>query len=379
MEKIIIKVTDKCSDFESLRDEWRQLSEKSDVSPLFLSWEWQYSWWKTWSNRLSLTLFLLKAYKGDELVGIAPLYIDNVRIFRGVRASRLQFIGNAWRQANTVRTEYLEFITKADISTAVCETFLKFIGDSYIWDEFLICDIVKDSDTYNAINNKDITGHWHVLKRDFDFGVKINTQGAFPSYLSSLGKGTRLKLFNRRNMIEKIGDFKVKGVKQSEIDPFFTHLNEFHQERWGQHCFNNEGLEFHNRFLTSITNEGNLKLSFLELDGRIISVLYNIKMGRTVFNLQSGFIEDFNKKISLGTLHLGFSIEDAFNECSTDNFDLLAGEGKNSFYKENFKGEEVEFLTMQLVRKKRLKYLYKLFFVLPKNYRDFISKRLAPR
>jgi len=365
--------------FLSLRDEWRVLSANSNANPLFLGWEWQYNWWKTWSNILSLDLFLLAAYKGNELVGIAPLYIDDIKVIKGVPVKRLQFIGNVWRKAETVRTEYLEFLVCNEHSKQVCEAFLGFIRQDKTWDEFLICDLVEDSDTYRALKQKNIVGNWYVLERDTDIGVNVKTKGDFSSYLSTLGKSTRLKLFNRRTLIENMGEVNLVSPARAEIGKFFSKLNEFHKKRWGKDCFSGHSLDFHNSLLASLPSDENCKLSFLIFDDQVVSVLYNLKMGNKVFNIQSGFIENFNKKISLGTLHLGYAIEQSFVDDHSDSFDLLAGEGKNSFYKEKYQGDEIKFYTMQIVRKKRLKYVYKIFFVLPKKYRDILSKHLLSR
>ena len=376
MNEITIKVIDNSLEFKELRDSWRQLTLESDANPLFLCWEWQYSWWKTWSETLSLKLFLLTAYYDGKLIGVAPLYIDKIDIIKGFPIKRLQFIGNAWRKANTVRTEYLEFITCNEYSAEVCEEFLKFISLSPCWDELLICDLVEDSPTFSAINNKDLIGNWHVFKRDSEAGVKIPTVGDFSHYLTTLGKNMRLKLFNRRKTIAEMGTVHIQTLCGSEADQFFVHLNRLHQKRWGGDCFSGQSLEFHKSLIELINDDECLELSLIVFENDAVSALYNIKIGNKIFNLQAGFIEEFHKKISLGTLHLGYSIEQAFNDDKITSFDLLAGEGKNSFYKARYKGDDVNFLTMQIVRKKRLKYLYKLFFVLPKEYRDYLSKCL---
>ena len=328
---------------------------------------------------MSLQLFLLTAYHDGKLIGVAPLYIDNINIIKGVPIRRLQFIGNAWRKADTVRTEYLEFIACSEYSRGVCEAFLKFISLSDCWDEFLICDLVESSPTFAAINNKDIIGNWHVFKRDSEAGVNIRTVGNFAHYLTTLGKNMRLKLFNRRKTIAEMGEVNVHSLNRSEVNQFFVYLNKFHQKRWGRECFSGQSLDFHKSFIERIEDDDRLKLSLIVFESKVVSVLYNIKMGNQIFNLQAGFIEDFNNKISLGTLHLGYSIEQAFNDAKITSFDLLAGEGKNSFYKEKYKGEGVNFLTMQIVRKKRLKFLYKIFFILPKEYRNYLSKCLLSR
>ena len=59
--------------FEQLRTlsaEWNRLLEGSCSDTIFLTWEWCEAWWKAYGNDRSL--FVLTAWEGSELVGIAP-------------------------------------------------------------------------------------------------------------------------------------------------------------------------------------------------------------------------------------------------------------------------------------------------------------------
>lgn len=71
-------------------------------------------------------------------------------------------------------------------------------------------------------------------------------------------------------------------------------------------------------------------------------------MNRCAYNIQSGYKEDFDKKIALGSLHFGYLIEEFFYDNAVDQFDLLAGRGKSSNYKESFRGAPENFFTVQV-------------------------------
>lgn len=77
-----------------------------------------------------------------------------------------------------------------------------------------------------------------------------------------------------------------------------------------------------------VSEGGEPQLLALRCGEQLISVLYNVKYQGCVYNLQSGFEESFHPKLAIGTLHLGYAIERAFQEEGTQTFDMLAGSGK---------------------------------------------------
>ena len=332
--------------FHDLREAWQDLLARSEANRLFLGWEWQYSWWQTWAADLNLQLVLLLAWRGEQLVGIAPLYLDRLRLRGGYPVRRLQFVGNAWRRQGTVRTEYLEFIADRRYGEEVCRALGGAIGKLGNWDELVICDLPASSMTYRSVVEYGAARGWHVEAVDRDKGVKIGTLGNFADYVNSLGRNTRRKLFHRRSYLQSLGAVRLQDYAATEIENFLQVLNGFHRQRWGKDCFAGHSMQFHQTLLGWLPAR-QAGLSCITLDGRPVSVLYNLRAGNTVYNIQSGF-EDMGSKLSLGTLHMGYAIEAAFDDTGVVNFDLLAGGGKNEFYKTHYRGEQVEFVTLRV-------------------------------
>lgn len=365
----ITRITDS-GQFRDMRAEWQALLEQSSVSPLFMSWAWQYSWWETWGERLGLQLYLLVARRGDRLVGIAPLYLDRVALAGQLPVIRLQFIGNAFRRQDTVRTEYLEFISETGSADEVCNAFARQIADWDNWDEFVLCDLLSTTPTSQSMQSIAERHGWLKFVRMLDRGVQVDTSGRFDDYLSGLGRNTRLKLYNRRKYLESLGRVELIHADSDTLDDLFSVLNKFHRERWGKDCFAGESLLFHKQFLQRHMESGSYDFECITVDGKPISAIYNVRAADTMFNLQSGFDTQFDSKLSLGTLHMGLAIEEAFSEKGIKAFDLLAGRGKNQFYKTHFNGEIVEFSTLQLVRRRLLKLVYRLYLIIPERYRN---------
>lgn len=370
---IIVKTLSE-ADFAAMSASWQRLLQSSDADPMFLSWPWQYSWWETWSRSLKLQLVLLAAYEEDELIGLAPLYLDTVHLSRWLKIRRLQFIGNAWRRADTVRTEYLGFVAQRGRLDDVVKAFAGYLIAQVPWDELIICDIPRVADSYRSIRRCFETRDFYVFDRSLDKGVRIPLVNSFESYLSSLGKNTRLKLYNRRTYFESLGDASIEYATSNQIAEYFNDLNRLHRVRWGKDCFAGKSLDFHKIFLTRLDQQA-LMFSRIKLNGDVVSTLYNVRMGNTEYNLQAGFLENVDKKISMGTLHLGYAIEKAFEEIPGGGFDLLAGSGKNTFYKQSLSPNTVEFSTLQIVKSRWLRWVYRGYFAAPPKLRKLLSKR----
>lgn len=379
------------SEFLAARQPWGELVAQSDADPLFMSWPWLSAWWETWGRELGLELLVLVVKNADEWVGIAPCYIARHSRRFSMRVDRIHFLGNAWRIAPTVRTEYVDIIAPKAWREGVGRALEAWLMDQP-WDELVICDHVDGAimgetpeppdkpSVFSTLVQADLRAEasgWLRVRRKLDYGVRINTQGQFGDWLASLSKSSRLKIYNRRQYLDARAQLAFVQPQDHAWALQMGLLNRFHQQRWGRPCFEGKSLDFHRRLLTRLEPTQQVQFSNLLVDGQVHSVLYDIAVGRRVYNIQAGFDENFDPKIALGSLHLGYAIERAFLHPDLDAYDLLAGGGKHSFYKAHFKGQEVIFETYQLVRNPLLKLAYRAYMRLPQVMRRPMLRMLT--
>ena len=62
------------SDFITLKEPWNALLKQNHRNDAFLTWEWLFSWWKVFNK--GKQLWLVTAWKLNQLVGIAPLMLE---------------------------------------------------------------------------------------------------------------------------------------------------------------------------------------------------------------------------------------------------------------------------------------------------------------
>ena len=180
-------------------------------------------------------------------------------------------------------------------------------------------------------------------------------------------------MYNRRKYLQSLKDVEIKVASQHEVDYYFSLLNGFHHERWGKPCFREAALKFHKILIGHLDECQGYELCCIFIDSKPISLLYNLTAGDVSYNIQAGYVENYDKKLSLGTMHLGYAIEQAFEDKAINAFDLLIGSGKNEFYKNKYKGDVLEFETIHIVHSKVLILFYYFLTIIPEPVRKYLS------
>ncbi|WP_166259610.1 GNAT family N-acetyltransferase [Marinobacter salicampi] len=322
---------------------------------LFQTHAWQSAWWEVWGRENN---FDLVREWGD---GRSGLYLSRYRIKGLIPATSLEFVGCSYRNLRSTRTEYNSF-RKDSESVGLSAAALKSLLTTR-WSEAVFNDLIEDSEDTVALRTLARQEGWLVRETAADAAWHVNTDGLFRTYLKSLGSNTRLRLYNRRSVLETTGAISTENCFAGCTDPgaFFRRLNEFHRRRWGKPVYGDKALAFNTLFLQRVQQEGGEpQLSLLKCNDGVISVLYNVKYQGCVYNLQSGFEETFHPKLALGTLHLGYAIEEAFNDPEVSRFDMLAGSGKKENYKARIATGSCQLVSLMVVRNPLLKVLYRL-------------------
>ena len=103
------------------------------------------------------------------------------------------------------------------------------------------------------------------------------------------------------------------------------------------------------RLIAHLPQDAAAHFSILVLNGVDASAAYNIRVGKREYNLQGGFDENAARGVSLGLVHTGYLIEQAFCE-GIECLDLLVGGGKHHNFKEHVADVVCETATLHVVR-----------------------------
>jgi hypothetical protein len=325
------------------RDEYFQ---KNNALTLFQTKAWHSAWFDTWAS----TLNTAAKFQVDET---KKVYFAKHRVKKFLPVRTLIPFGQGGPGLRSIRSEYFQ----PPEYNADWLTNLILANRS----EALISDIPANSPHLTTLMRSAKQHSQSVFERDRATAYSVDTQtDTFQSYTSALGSNTRLKLINRRKRLEAEGTVDIENLWPN-VDGFIELLNSFHIERWGKPCYQGKNLEFIKRLLVRLPDEGHtVNLSVLKLDTKPVSLLLDITVGERTYNLQGGFIESLVKGVSLGTLHFGYAIEAAFSDPNINTYDFMAGEGKNSNYKEKIANQTSDLLSLVVVKSPILKFLYSL-------------------
>lgn len=317
---------------------------------IFSSPAWISAWQESWGSEQKLVL----QAPLDQPASLRTLFYS----YQWQQVPLLKFntifsAGISTPVAPSIRSEYF-FVAESD-------------GAGYLlaalkcsWDQLFIPDLLVSSMLYQqlVVAAKDQGLTVRVQDSATTYAVDLQAD-SFAGYLSRLGSNTRLKLFNKRKKLYQMGNVRLENV-WPRLDEFIEILNGFHQVRWGKPCYQGRNLQQIKLFLHAIAAEGGQpELSVMYCNDRPISAVLDLHYRQRIYNIQSGYVEEFSGGISLGTLHFGFQLERAF-ESGALYYDFMAGNGKHGNYKASLATVNDSFVSLMLVRNPMLKLLYKL-------------------
>jgi hypothetical protein len=337
--------------FSASRAEWQELLGRSDADPLFMSWDWQWCWWKHVGRKLGSELVLIAVLDGESrLRALAPFHLRRVQHRAGLQAMRLESLGSTFRAPTEVFTEYVDVIVDREFIAPAVAALARHLREDTRWGDLVLGNVFSDGIAARMVREE----LGDSLVRDVDplEAHAVQLPPRFDDYLKALPGSVRRKLWNQRS--------KIPGVVLEythEVADSLDWLDGFQRERWGQPHYHGIRREFHLEFASSAAQRGELFMSRLIVDDRTISATYDIRKSGREYNLQAGF-DNKVSGYSPGYLHFGYSMERACAD-GVQVFDFLAGEGRNRQYKQDFLTTARTLTTLQVVRSTSLSLLYR--------------------
>jgi hypothetical protein len=336
---------------------WNELLARSRADPLFLSWEWLTQWWQCFAGELAASADILAFYRVGELVGLAPLYRRRVLRSGLLPTTSVQLMGLSWRDPGPVMSEYLDVVAADGEAQAVRHGCARALLDEPTWTEWVIGFTAAGRHWCDAFAWRG-QGRQYVRNLDRSASYQADLSQGFAAYLRSLGRSTRRSLWGLRRRLAVQAKVKFETVTADEISSGFNDLNRLHRLRWKTQAFTGSRLAFHSSLARRLAGRGELAVSRLRVGDDVVSVLYDVRKGGCQYNISMGFDPVFNRKVSLGLLHLGYAME-AAAESRVATYDLLAGRGQRNDYKRHLSQRCRELSCVQVLRGHVLPPLYR--------------------
>jgi peptidoglycan/xylan/chitin deacetylase (PgdA/CDA1 family)/CelD/BcsL family acetyltransferase involved in cellulose biosynthesis len=312
-------------DLRVLSGEWNRLLAESCSDTIFLTWEWCEAWWKAYSEGRSL--FVLSAWEGSELIGIAPLYAEKKRHW-GKTWTHLRLIG-----AGSGDSDYLDFFAKRGQEHSVVERFIVFLeSSSRRWDWVELDGVPQTSLCLTALSGIAAQREWKFISEN-SACASISLPRNWDDYLFGLRPRVRTKVRSALSYFEQ--DLSVAPTQcssASEIKTWLEQLFEVHTRRWKSTSksgvFGNASRRsFYHDLSRSTLQQGWLAFHRLSWGERPLALQFGFHYHNRLYILQEGYDPAF-KNLRPGIALRAWVIRDGIQQ-ATEKYDFLEGNARH--------------------------------------------------
>jgi CelD/BcsL family acetyltransferase involved in cellulose biosynthesis len=319
---------------------WNTLVEQSIADTPFSRYEYLSEWWKTrgggeWGDA---KLILISASDGDQLVGIAPLFITD---YDGQRA--LMLIGSI------EISDYLDLIVRdADLSRFL-SGLMDFIASSLAdnWSAIDWYNLPDSSPTLAALKADSESRGWKYHDEIYRPTPRIALGGSFEEYLSRVEKKQRHEIRRKMRRADESGRVRFHVIdKNADIEPeleAFFHL--MAQDANKANFLHGVMRDQMSNSIRAAHEYGYLWLAFLEVDSVRAAASLNFDYKNKLWGYNSGVSRD-HMEFSPGWVLLGHVMQWCC-ENGRAEFDFMRGDEE---YKYRFGGVNKYVMRAKIIR-----------------------------
>ena len=328
------------SAFDKLKAEWNELLEHSISNTLFLTWEWQSTWWK----HLGVGELRIITMRDDAntLVGIAPLFEETwkdgacaLSLIGCVDVSDYLDVIAARGQEEQVYQALLDAVTRAD--------FPDWHGGMHL------CTLPEASPTntqFKAMAEaRGFAAEWKL----HDVAPLIDLPDTWDAYLETLDKKQRHEVRRKLRRVDETDHRWYTLDASASLEQAIADFVDLHKKsRPDKHLFMDGRMQgFFLDMARVLQSCGWLQLCFLEIEGARAASILNFVYRNDVLVYNSGYDPVKYGPFSPGIVLFAFSLQDAI-AARRGRFDFLRG---NEEHKYRFGAHYTKVFELHLTRK----------------------------
>jgi CelD/BcsL family acetyltransferase involved in cellulose biosynthesis len=331
--------------FETLASKWNGLLRRSAADTIFLTLEFQRTWWQALGKG---DLLILAVRDGEELVGIAPLFAvadpHEQRVLATVGCTEV--------------ADYLDWIAARGREEEVYAALVDYLarqssppgrGGEGGWDALDLCNIHQDSPTLALLPAMAQARGWTVSISKEDVCPIMRLPKTWEEYLQMLDGKQRHEMRRklRRAEAEPALRWYIVGAEhnlEAEVEDFLTLMAASTPDKAA--FLTPQMRDFFRRWARVACDAGWLQLAFLEIEGRKAAAYFNFVYNNRVMVYNSGLDWAVFPQLSAGIVLMAYCIRQAI-ERGHEVFDFMQGDER---YKYDLGGRDVEVRRL-VVRK----------------------------
>lgn len=334
--RLKLQVHQNPSDLMNLREEWKDLLERSATNTLFQTWEWNQLWWKHFGQ--SGGLFLLTVRTSEhKLEGIAPLFRDA----DGDDQKSIRFIGG------TDLSDYLDFIVCQGREPSFYEAVIGFLSaHQELWNVIDLHCLPADSPTLEGFRKSCEQEGFRERLSVEDVCPRTQLPSSWGEFLSGMSQKDRHEIRRKINRIRREAeDYRYLATTPECFSENIETFLELHRKSNATKTafMNPEREAFFREMAWTLLQAGWLELSILEAGGNKVAALLNFRYRDTVYVYNSGYDPKF-RHWSPGWVLISHSIQNAI-ERGAKHYDFLRGD---ETYKYRFRAKDFEIYRITI-------------------------------
>jgi CelD/BcsL family acetyltransferase involved in cellulose biosynthesis len=320
-----IHVISDAEGFDALETEWEALHAAAGAS-VFQSFIWQRCWWRHHGEGFSRRmLHLATVREADELIAVAPFYIEEQRHNSLASSRTLRFVG-------TGLSDHLDIMLQPDREKAAIETLAGYLA--LLWtslDSIELVEIPDESPVHKMLGAELSAAGLPVSVEICDRCPRIALAATWEDTLAATSGHFRKKLRVRAERLtehERVG-FETIG-DPADFDAAMDDFVLLHQKRMvdkvGAGVYSHERNEdFHREVCREMFRRGWLFMCFLTLNGRrVLGNCYYFLNGRVYCHMGGALDMGETWKHSPGIVFESYCMQEALHR-GARVYDFLRG------------------------------------------------------
>ena len=319
-----IEIITRLEEMAAVKKEWNDCLSLSSQNSVFLTFEWFYSWWKSFGEDQSLRILLFRDSRG-VLNGIAPMMLTQ---------QSLSFL------ASREVTDYCDLIIPKGKEEEVIESFLiEIMANRGEMDRLALINIREESSTIPVLTRLAEKFDLPFTLEETEFALRLELPKVYESYVSQLSRKNRHELRRKVKKLEELSDVVIERI--SDPEKIRIHLETFiglhrRSSPAKNRFWQKKGMAgFFEDVATFFSQQGWMEFYLLSMDGQITASLLCFIYQNEVLFYNVAFDPNF-AAFSPGIFLFNRAIERAIAE-GIWRVDFLRGREK---YKYNFGAEE---------------------------------------
>jgi CelD/BcsL family acetyltransferase involved in cellulose biosynthesis len=331
--------------FAALQAEWNALLRRSRYNTIFLTYEWQTTWWECLGEG-DLWIVAFRQSDTDELVGIAPLYLVTPEKGRWTGKRKFNLVGCI------EVSDYLDLIAAKGWEKEVYRAFYAWLcsSDAPAWDVLDLCNLPEDSLTYRDFPAVVDASTYRVDVSQEDVAPQFALPSHYEMYLQEqVEKKQRHEIRRKQRRAERETqvDFYYVGPEHNlvaEMDDFVALQQASRADK--AEFMTPEMRHFFGVIAQRMQDAGWLRLCFLSLDGVKTAALLGFEYNRRYLLYNSGYDPEAYPHLSPGWVLVAYTIQYA-TAVGNQVFDFMQG---NEEYKYRFGSQDYAVMRVLVSR-----------------------------